>query len=114
MENKRDYIFVYGLFRDQSKRMLGDAICCGKCHINGKLWKVNEFYPGFTKDKDSKVWGDVYLFDTSLLSEMDEYEGDEYKRVRVKTSTDIECWVYEYKHDTNNILEIKSGDWYLR
>lgn len=114
MENKKDYIFVYGLFRDQSKRMLGDAIYCGKCNINGKLWKVNEFYPGFTSGKEGKVWGDVYLFDPSLLTEMDEYEGDEYKRVKIKTSTDIECWVYEYKWDTTNIIEIKSGDWHLR
>jgi gamma-glutamylcyclotransferase (GGCT)/AIG2-like uncharacterized protein YtfP len=45
---------------------------------------------------------------------MDEYEGDEYKRVRVKTSTDIECWVYEYKHDVYNFQQIESGDWYLR
>ena len=29
MEDK-DYIFVYGLFRDQSKRMLGETIYCGK------------------------------------------------------------------------------------
>lgn len=114
MSNKKDYIFVYGLFRDQSKRMLGETVYCGKASISGKLWKVNEFYPGFTSTKQGKVWGDVYLFDPSLLPQMDEYEGDEYKRVKVKTSTDIECWAYEYKHDTTNITEIKSGDWYLR
>lgn len=114
MSNKKDYIFVYGLFRDQSKRMLGETIYCGKASISGKLWKVNEFYPGFTSTKEGKVWGDVYLFDPSLLPQMDEYEGDEYKRVKVKTSTDIECWVYEYKWDVSNFDEIKSGDWYLR
>jgi gamma-glutamylcyclotransferase (GGCT)/AIG2-like uncharacterized protein YtfP len=113
MESKKDYIFVYGLFRDQSKKLLGDCVHCGKTFINGRLWKVNEFYPGFTKG-GGKVWGDVYLFDSSLLGEMDEYEGDEYKRVRIKTASDIECWVYEYKFDTKDIIEIKSGDWYLR
>lgn len=113
MEGK-DYIFVYGLFRDQSKPMLGDVIYCGKSYVNGKLWKVNEFYPGFTSGKEGKVWGDVYLFDTSLLPKMDEYEGDEYKRVKIVTSSDIECWVYEYCYDTSNCAEIKSGDWYLR
>ena len=45
---------------------------------------------------------------------MDEYEGDEYKRVKIVTSSDIECWVYEYCYDTSNCAEIKSGDWYLR
>jgi gamma-glutamylcyclotransferase (GGCT)/AIG2-like uncharacterized protein YtfP len=113
MENK-DYIFVYGLFRDQAKKLLGEAIHCGKAYINGKLWKVNEFYPGFKSSNDGKVWGDVYIFDSKLLPEMDEYEGDEYERVRIKTSSDIECWVYEYKFDVSNFTQIESGDWYLR
>jgi gamma-glutamylcyclotransferase (GGCT)/AIG2-like uncharacterized protein YtfP len=114
MEIKKDYIFVYGLFRDQGKKVLGDATYCGRSSINGKLWKVNEFYPGFTKSNSGKVWGDIYLFNTDLLVGMDDYEGDEYNRVRVMTSSDIECWVYEYKHDISNLPEIKSGDWYLR
>ena len=113
MESKKDYIFVYGLFRDQSKRMLGETIYCGKTTINGRLYKVNEFYPGFVSGK-GKVFGDVYLFDTGLLPQMDEYEGIEYKRVRVTTASDIDCWVYEYIDDVKSCPEIKSGDWYLR
>lgn len=109
----REYIFVYGLFRDQSKRLLGDAKFCGRTSIKGKLWKVNEFYPGFTPGT-GKVWGDVYFFNTLHLSEMDEYEGDEYRRIKIKTASDIECWVYEYKWDTSNFKQIESGDWYLR
>jgi len=111
--NNKDYIFVYGLFRDQSKRMLGEAIFCGKASIEGKLYKVNEFYPGYVPG-EGKVWGDVYLFNTELLTQMDEYEGDEYKRVRVRTSSDIECIVYQYKDDITNCPQIISGDWYLR
>ncbi len=114
MNKKKDYIFVYGLFRDQSKPMLGDAIYCGKSFISGKLYKVDEFYPGWVSGDAGKVWGDVYLFDSVLLQEMDTYEGDEYKRVRVVTSSDVECWVYEYKYDASNFTEIKSGDWHLR
>ena len=109
----KDYIFVYGLFRDQSKRLLGEVTHCGKASIDGTLWKVNEFYPGWTPG-DGKVWGDVFLFNTELLPQMDEYEGDEYIRTRVRTSTDIECWVYQYKDDVSSFEKIKSGDWYLR
>lgn len=109
----KDYIFVYGLFRDQSKRLLGEVTHCGKAWIDGTLWKVNEFYPGWTPG-DGKVWGDVFLFNTELLPQMDEYEGDEYIRTRVRTSTDIECWVYQYKDDVSSFEKIKSGDWYLR
>lgn len=114
MNGNKDYIFVYGLFRDQSKPMLGDAIHCGKSYISGKLFKVNEFYPGWISEGVGKVWGDVYLFDSNLLTEMDIYEGDEYRRVKVVTSSDLQCWVYEYKYDVSNFLEIKSGDWHLR
>jgi gamma-glutamylcyclotransferase (GGCT)/AIG2-like uncharacterized protein YtfP len=45
---------------------------------------------------------------------MDEYEGDEYIRTKVISSTDIECWVYQYKYDVANFEEIKGGDWMLR
>lgn len=109
----KDYIFVYGLFRDQSKNLLGNPVHCGKTSISGRLWRVNEFYPGFTPG-DGIVWGDVYLFDVSLLDQMDSYEGSEYTRIRVKTQSDIECWVYQYVDDVSNCKEITSGDWYLR
>ena len=114
MDVEKDYIFVYGLFRDQSRPMLGKATYCGKTSISGKLYKVDEFYPGWVSGGVGKVWGDVYLFDTSLLHEMDIYEGSEYKRVRVRTASDIECWVYEYCGDVSGFIEIKSGDWHLR
>lgn len=114
MGNEKDYIFVYGLFRDQAKSLLGNASHIERTYISGKLFKVNEFYPGFTRSESGKVWGDVYLVDTSLFNQMDEYEGDEYNRIRVNTSSGIECWAYEYKHNTSDFIEIKSGDWYLR
>jgi gamma-glutamylcyclotransferase (GGCT)/AIG2-like uncharacterized protein YtfP len=114
MESKKDYIFVYGLFRDQAKSLLGDAEYCGRHHISGKLYKVNEFYPGFIRSDSGKVWGDIYLFNSDLLIGMDDYEGEEYSRIKVMTSSDIECWVYEYKYNVSNLPEIKSGDWYLR
>ena len=109
-----EYLFVYGLFRDSGQRSLGECTYCGKAFINGKLYQVNEFYPGFIFGKNSKVWGDVYLIDPSNFPQMDEYEGDEYTRVKVRTSTDVECWVYQYKYDVSKFEEIKGGDWMLR
>jgi gamma-glutamylcyclotransferase (GGCT)/AIG2-like uncharacterized protein YtfP len=109
-----EYLFVYGLFRDSGKRVLGECTYCGRANINGRIYRVNEFYPGYVTDKKSKVWGDVYLFDPINLPKMDEYEGDEYLRTKVRTSTDIECWVYQYKYDVSNFEEIKGGDWMLR
>jgi gamma-glutamylcyclotransferase (GGCT)/AIG2-like uncharacterized protein YtfP len=109
-----EYLFVYGLFRDSGKNLLGECTYCGKSFINGKLYRVNEFYPGFVFDKKSKVWGDVYLIDPINLTQMDEYEGDEYIRIKVRTSSDVECWVYQYKYDVSKFEEIKGGDWMLR
>ena len=111
---EKDYIFVYGLFRDQSKELLGNAIHFGKSSIYGRLFRVNEFYPGYTKSDSGLVWGDVYLIDINSLPEMDEYEGHEYKRVRVITNSGLDCWVYEYKYETDVFNEIKNGDWFLR
>ena len=108
-----EYLFVYGLFRDSAKNLLEKTTFCGKSTINGRLYKVNEFYPGFVPGK-GKVIGDVYLIDPLLFPELDEFEGDEYIRRKIRTSSDIECWVYEYIHDVSNHMEIKSGDWMLR
>ena len=41
-----------------------------------------------------KVVGDVYLIDPIIFDKLDEFEGEEYIRIKTKTSTDVECWVY--------------------
>ena len=109
----KEHIFVYGLFRDNSRNLLGDFTHCGKAWVNGKLYRVNEFYPGLVSG-NNKVWGDVYLIDTIVLGDLDIFEGDEYVRKKIRTSTDLDCWVYIYKDDVSKHKEIKSGDWLLR
>lgn len=108
-----EYLFVYGVFRDSGNGLLENAKFCGKATIDGRMFRVNTFYPGFIRGS-GKVIGDVYLIDESILPALDEFEGDEYNRLKVRTSTDIECWVYEYKHDISNFKEIDGGDWMLR
>lgn len=110
---KEEYLFVYGQFRDSAKILLGHVTQCGKSTINGRIYRVNEFYPGFVPG-NGKVIGDVYLIDSSLFDKLDEFEGDEYIRTKVRTSSDLECWVYQYKHDISTFNEIKGGDWMLR
>jgi len=109
-----EYLFVYGLFRDSGKSLLKDATYCGRTTIEGRIYYVNEFYPGFVRDKGHKTWGDVYLINPDIFTDLDEYEGDEYKRTKIVTDSDIECWIYEYKFDVSGFKEIKSGDWMLR
>jgi len=45
---------------------------------------------------------------------LDEFEGDEYIRTKVRTESDLECWIYEYIHDVSDFKQIKFGDWMLR
>ena len=109
-----EHLFVYGLFRDSARNLLGDFVKCGKATVDGKLYKVNEFYPGFIEGKNGKVCGDVYLIDSSVLPQLDDFEGDEYIRKKIKISTDLECWIYVYKYETDKFKEIIGGDWMLR
>lgn len=109
-----EYLFVYGVFRDVGKTLLKDARFCGKTNIIGKLYQVNNFYPGFIRNGNNKIWGDVYLIDPSIFDDLDEYEGDEYIRTKIKTTSDVDCWVYEWKGDVSEFKEIKGGDWLLR
>ncbi len=109
----KEYLFVYGLFRDSARKLLGPITHCGKATINGDMYKVNEFYPGYVTGK-GKVVGDVYLVDSSVFEALDEFEGDEYIRTKTRTSTDVECWVYQYKYDVSKFKQIKCGDWMLR
>lgn len=108
-----EYIFVYGVFRDSGKGLLENYRFCGKATINGNIYRVNDFYPGFVRG-DGKVIGDVYLIDPTIFPQLDEFEGDEYVRNKIRTSTDIECWIYEYKHDISKFRKIEGGDWMLR
>lgn len=111
---EREYLFVYGQFRDSGKNLLGDYVYCGKATVDGRIYRVNDFYPGLIPGKVGKVLGDVHLVDPIVFTELDEFEGDEYIRTKLRTSTDVECWIYIYKYDISEFDEIVGGDWLLR
>ncbi len=109
-----EYVFVYGVFRDAYRNLLENAIYCDNAFVFGKIFKVNEFYPGYKRGCSSKVHGDIYLINKSLLDSLDEFEGEEYERKKIWTSVGLECWIYEYKFPINEFQEITAGDWILR
>jgi gamma-glutamylcyclotransferase (GGCT)/AIG2-like uncharacterized protein YtfP len=112
--DNKEYLFVYGLFRDSARPLLGEYIVCGKSSVKGQLFLVNEFYPGWISNSKNTVWGDIFMIEPDVFSKLDEFEGSEYRRRKIKTLNDIECWIYEYIHNTDRFKEIKSGDWLLR
>jgi gamma-glutamylcyclotransferase (GGCT)/AIG2-like uncharacterized protein YtfP len=115
-----EYIFVYGVFRDAGKILIDNSIHCGEAFVFGNMYMVDEFYPGFIRSSNGhKIRGDVYLLEKSLFESLDEYEGDDYNRVKIWAMVNnypspIHCWIYEYNKDISNFKEIKSGDWLLR
>jgi len=112
---EKEYIFIYGVFRDYANILLDDGIYCDRAFVHGKIYKVGEFYPGFVRDQsDNRVFGDVYLIDPSIFPKLDEFEGDEYNRTKIYTSIGEECWVYEYRYSVGDFKEIPGGDWILR
>lgn len=110
---KEEYLFVYGVFRDTAKTLLQKPTHCGKAKIKGKLYRVNDFYPGWIPG-EGEVVGDVYLINPDILPQLDEFEGKEYMRVKVRTSTDLDCWVYKWIEPIDGFQQIKGGDWMLR
>ena len=110
----KQYLFVYGLFRDSARPLLGDMWSCGRASVKGSIYRVNEFYPGFKPDSDEQVWGEVFIIDKSVLPELDEFEGEEFHRRKITTSTDLTCWIYEFIGDCKQFKKIKKGDWMLR
>ncbi len=110
-----EYVFVYGIFRDVYHKLLGDAVYCDNAFVFGKMYRVNEFYPGYKRiDCSNMVHGDVYLVHPSVIPTLDEFEGEEYKRKKIWTSIGEECWIYEYKYSVSEFKEVLSGDWILR
>jgi gamma-glutamylcyclotransferase (GGCT)/AIG2-like uncharacterized protein YtfP len=96
----------------------------GKGKFKGKLYDIGE-YPGaiLTGDAEDHVHGHIVLLnDTSVLKNLDRYEG--YgpkelkpnlfirKRIAIETETGlIECWVYFYNLPIDGLHQITSGEY---
>ena len=116
-----DYpLFVYGTLRSGSghafARLLESAsefVAAGR--LRGSLYRIAH-YPGWVEDSDGWVRGEIWQPRDagSLLRELDEYEGPDYRRLvrGVETTARlIECWVYLYTKSVEGKPRIHSGDW---
>lgn len=116
-----DYpLFVYGTLRRGSNhdfaRLLESAsefVANGR--LKGSLYRISH-YPGWIEDSDEWVLGEIWQPRDagSLMRELDEYEGPEYRRVvrQVEISDGLrECWVYLYTTPIEGKVRIISGDW---
>lgn len=59
-----------------------------------KIEIEGDFYYCAVEKKDSIILGQIVHIPEDLLTLVDEYEGEDYKRVSIKTLSDVECLMY--------------------
>ena len=110
-------IFVYGTLRKRAShhRNLHDAQWLANAWVKGVLYSMG-WYPAMvlTENGETKVRGEIYLIDEKTLAELDDYEGDQYQRVRIVAEDDHGCthqaWIWEARTIADQPI-ILSGDW---
>lgn len=95
-----DFLFVYGtLRRDAAGRqnpLLGDARFAGEATTIGRLVPVGPYRALIAGDEE--IAGELYEISSAQWDTLDEYEGDDYRRIviDVKTAegTRLRAWAY--------------------
>jgi len=129
MEEKSNYLFVYGTLLDEqnefSTYLKQNCSFYGKGKIKGRLYDLGE-YPGAILDyvDSNYVHGSVFKLKDSaeVLMRLDEYEGfgeeqdqpNLFTREMVSVESDkgqVNCWVYLYNLPVDGFKLIESGDY---
>jgi gamma-glutamylcyclotransferase (GGCT)/AIG2-like uncharacterized protein YtfP len=112
-----DLLFVYGSLRSEfdnvhALRLRAESQFAGKATVPGSIFLVGG-YPGYRREPPGVVQGELYsLADPAgTLRHLDEYEGSEYQRIAIATSSaEGEAWIYEYASPLPPAARILSGD----
>lgn len=59
-----------------------------------KIEIEGDFYYCAVEKKQSIILGQIVHIPEHLLNLVDEYEGEDYKRISIKTLSDVECLMY--------------------
>jgi gamma-glutamylcyclotransferase (GGCT)/AIG2-like uncharacterized protein YtfP len=64
-----------------------------------------EYHPilQYTGNMDDKVTGTVFELSDQELLQADDYEVDDYKRVRAQLVSGISCWIYAATQDNSKL-----------
>ena len=110
-----DLLFVYGTLRSAfdnpyARLLRSEAEFIGEATVRGSIYRV-DFYPAYKAEPVSKVHGELYRLKNraAMLAELDDYEGEDFERVRVETSQG-EAWIYRYRGQPASEARIASGD----
>ncbi len=114
-------LFVYGtLMRGQVRAdLLGDAPRVAAT-THGRLYHLPPGYPAIVDVPEGVVHGELVTIDPASLPALDDYEGDEYRRVvRVVATAEgpVDAWCYVFPPEDEaawvaaGAVGIPSGRW---
>ncbi len=112
-------IFVYGTLRrgGSNHHRLHGAEFVATAAVRGRLYRI-DWYPGLVADETSgEVIGEIHQVSADLLAALDDYEGPEYRRVKMdvrSTQGDVpacRAWVWLWGGPVDESRRIAGGDW---
>lgn len=118
MDSLHELVFVYGTLRQKgsnSWRMEG-ATFMATAITSGHLYRV-DWYPGAKFDETAahSIVGEIYSLAPEHLQTLDQFEGEEYERIKIMVTTDTnqqKIWAWEYQYPIDSLKKIPSGDWF--
>lgn len=117
MTDSRILVFVYGTLRQGGSnhfRMAGcDFVESGT--VRGRLYRI-DWYPGLVLDSAGDVIeGEVFAVEAEQLPELDNFEGQEYRRIRTTVKTPygipMQVWTWVWLMPVDEAQRITGGDW---
>ena len=112
-----DLVFVYGTLRRGGSNHWRMEQCRYVCDANarGRLFRI-DWYPGaiFEPNDPNRIVGEIYAVPDAIMRELDQFEGEEYERVRVTAQVDggfEQAWAWNYLLPVDEAKRILSGNW---
>jgi gamma-glutamylcyclotransferase (GGCT)/AIG2-like uncharacterized protein YtfP len=111
-------LFVYGTLRSEFSNHFAHLLrrqggLIGKASVAGSIYRI-ESYPGWKQEPVGEVHGELYRLRNpeSTLEALDDYEGEDFERVVIKTQGPASevAWIYRYRKNPPEDSRIASGD----
>lgn len=112
-------VFVYGTLRRGGSNhfRMKDPEYLSAATVRGRLYRI-DWYPALVLDAAAdEITGEIHQVTSSVLEELDRFEGEEYRRVRVDVTcggdhrSPLSVWVWEWLGAVDETCRIPSGDW---
>lgn len=119
-DEKCEMVFVYGTLRRGGSNdfRMAESRFVAEGTVRGRLYRI-DWYPGFVADENAgPVAGEIFLADAETIAALDEFEGCEYRRVRIAVevreeagaASKVQAWIWEWLGATSESQRI-GGDW---